>query len=57
MLLCIFQGKVLLNCAHVYVSRLQVLCACDLKRRQPMFGEVDAVCLIVNIEVTEAGER
>lgn len=22
-----------------------------------MFGEVDIVCLIVNIEVTEAGER
>lgn len=41
----------------MYVSRLQVLCACDLKRRQPMFGEVDIVCLIVNIEVTEAGER
>uniref|UniRef100_K1RH48 Breast cancer type 2 susceptibility-like protein n=1 Tax=Magallana gigas TaxID=29159 RepID=K1RH48_MAGGI len=39
----------------VYEPR-EVLCACDLKRRQPMFGEVDIVCLIVNIEVTEAGE-
>lgn len=53
-LLCIFQGNVLLNCAYVC---FQVLCACDLKRRQPMFGEVDTVCLIVDIEVTEAGER
>nr|XP_034317664.1 breast cancer type 2 susceptibility protein homolog isoform X2 [Crassostrea gigas] len=39
----------------VYEPR-EVLCACDLKRRQPMFGEVDIVCLIVDIEVTEAGE-
>ncbi|XP_061173343.1 breast cancer type 2 susceptibility protein-like, partial [Saccostrea echinata] len=35
----------------------EVLCACDLKRRQPIFGELDIVCLLVSTEAAEINER
>ncbi|XP_078313814.1 uncharacterized protein LOC111129947 isoform X3 [Crassostrea virginica] len=39
----------------VYEPR-EVLCACDLKRRQPMFGELDIVCFLVSIKTTDINE-